>query len=404
MQPVTLLALEVAPVHAVILLQVPDDRLDGLAALEQLALLLREALDLAAVHQAHIRNVGFHPAVAQIGKRCAGLDASVLHQDRGLLQLRLQRVPVVGVAMEGPGCDDEAVLQGAGNADLDAELVRAAGLALVDALHLRRVPGVELSSPVGGLSVGSLRHQTRRLVEGVAKSTLDGLPQAAGLALDLALQPGHDRALALDDPAHARKLPRVRIASCLAGQLLAFLGKGLLQGDAGGLGRLHQLGACRLQQPAVGGVRHRLGLYGGVHHHALEFLRLDESGFHRHVDGLRQEFFHAFFAQQPAKLHQRRGVARPAMFKVRPPREELPCGGFAPALDHPFVRLVEGVLQIQQRDHHAQRHAGSACVGRPSCAHRRFAKEVQIGHRDTCARFAHEQVRQPCFQLLPRHA
>lgn len=137
MQPVTLLALEVAPVHAVILLQVPDDRLDGLAALEQLALLLREALDLAAVHQAHIRNVGLHPAVAQVGIGRVGLDAAVLHQDRGLLQLRLQRVPVVGVAMEGPGSDDEAVLQGAGNADLDAELVRAAGLALVDALHLR---------------------------------------------------------------------------------------------------------------------------------------------------------------------------------------------------------------------------------------------------------------------------
>ena len=41
---------------------------------------------------------------------------------------------------------------------------------------------------------------------------------------------------------------------------------------------------------------------------------LDESGFHRHVDRLRQEFFHPLLAQQPAKLHQRRGVARPAMF------------------------------------------------------------------------------------------
>ena len=33
----------------------------------------------------------------------------------------------------------------------------------------------------------------------------------------------------------------------LAAQLLAFLGKGLLERNAGTLGRFHQLDACRLQ-------------------------------------------------------------------------------------------------------------------------------------------------------------
>ena len=49
MQPVALLTLEVAALHSVVLLEVPDDRLDGLAPLEQLEFFRIVLLALAPV-------------------------------------------------------------------------------------------------------------------------------------------------------------------------------------------------------------------------------------------------------------------------------------------------------------------------------------------------------------------
>jgi len=91
MQPVTRLPFEVTAVHAVIGFEMPDDGLDGLSPLEQLSLLRAQALGLTPVHDAHIRVLCIHPPVAQIHKRRRGLDRTVLHQDRGLLELFAQR-------------------------------------------------------------------------------------------------------------------------------------------------------------------------------------------------------------------------------------------------------------------------------------------------------------------------
>src|SRR5690606_1005490 len=57
-QPVAVFALQVTAVHPVICLQVSDDRLDGLAALELPSFLCRQALGLAPVHYAYTRIVG----------------------------------------------------------------------------------------------------------------------------------------------------------------------------------------------------------------------------------------------------------------------------------------------------------------------------------------------------------
>jgi len=124
-------------------------------------------------------------------------------------------------------------------------------------------------------------------------------------------------ALALDGAAHALELARVGIAPGLAAQLLAFLGKGLLQVDAGTLGCFDQLDPGCLQQAAVGGVRNRLVLHRAVHDHAGQLLRLDQLDLKRHVDRLCQKFFHAFFAEQLAELDQGGGVAGTLVFKVR---------------------------------------------------------------------------------------
>ena len=60
MYPVTHRALEVAAVHAVVALEVPDDRLDRLASLEQLSLLSADGSGLSPVHDAYIGVVCIH--------------------------------------------------------------------------------------------------------------------------------------------------------------------------------------------------------------------------------------------------------------------------------------------------------------------------------------------------------
>ena len=130
MQPVPALTLEVAAVHAVIGLEVADDRLNGLTPPEQLSLLLADPFGLAPVHDVHIRVVCIHTPITQIHERCRWLRPAVLHQDRGLFQLLIERVPVVRVAVEGFGPHDQVTPQCAGNAQLHAELVGCSGLAL----------------------------------------------------------------------------------------------------------------------------------------------------------------------------------------------------------------------------------------------------------------------------------
>jgi hypothetical protein len=81
------------------------------------------------------------------------------------------------------------------------------------------------------------------------------------------------------------------------------------------------------------------------------------------------------------------------------------CGAsIAPALDHPFVRLVEGVLEIQEADHDAQRHARTPGVAGDRHALHLFAKEVQLRQGRTGAALAGEHLRHPRLDLLPGHA
>lgn len=72
-QTVPLRSLEVTAVHAVIGLEVSDDRLDRLAPFEQLSILLADPLGLASVHDVHIRVVRFYTPIAQIHEHRRGL-------------------------------------------------------------------------------------------------------------------------------------------------------------------------------------------------------------------------------------------------------------------------------------------------------------------------------------------
>ena len=99
------------------------------------------------MHDAHTGQVRTHPPVAQIDERRRRFYRAVLHQDRGLLQLLGQGVPVIRVAMKRPRTHDQVVFERAGDAYLHPELVGRAGLAFADAVDIGRVPGVQLGLP-----------------------------------------------------------------------------------------------------------------------------------------------------------------------------------------------------------------------------------------------------------------
>ena len=66
--------------------------------------------------------------------------------------------------------------------------------------------------------------------------------------------------------------------------------------------------------------------------------------------------------------------------------------------------LVEGVSVVQQREHDAQRHAGTPFVAGNGCALHLFAEEVQIWHGLSSVAFTGEDLSSPRFDLLPGHA
>ena len=96
-----------------------------------------------------------HPELV-IGRRVVAAVALVGEDARdGAADQRLhvrnhgcQRVTIIWIAGQRLHMGDElaalAVLEGGGNADLDAELVRPMGLALADAFDFRRMQGIDL--------------------------------------------------------------------------------------------------------------------------------------------------------------------------------------------------------------------------------------------------------------------
>ena len=144
MQPVTNLALKVTAIHSVIGLQVTDDRFYGVTPLDEFALRSAQALGLAAMDDSQARVVSIHTSVSQIDDRRAWFLARVLHENGGLLDLFVQGVPIKRRTGVGSGSDDKVAFGRDRYADLRAKLERRARLALAEAVHLGRMPAVEL--------------------------------------------------------------------------------------------------------------------------------------------------------------------------------------------------------------------------------------------------------------------
>ena len=92
MQCIAHSTLQPAPVHPVIGLRVPDQRLDRLAPLEQPLLVVGQRLVLAAVNDLHARVVSVHAAVAEVDDDLLGASPLVLQQVARLLELGAQDV------------------------------------------------------------------------------------------------------------------------------------------------------------------------------------------------------------------------------------------------------------------------------------------------------------------------
>src|ERR1700688_5026577 len=177
---------------------------------------------------------------------------------------------VIGILRTGAGAEHELSARGAGvghrEAYLDAELPARPGFALADALDLGRVQGVELAL-VGGL----LGEQAG---DDVHSFGADQSRLGIKLAGDIAIEPAEE-GLEFAQMAHRLSVPAgVDQPAHLALGMLAQPQEGLAQFDAVSLGQPVQPFDAAIQQMAVAGVRHRLGLDRGVDGDPLEVLAL----------------------------------------------------------------------------------------------------------------------------------
>src|SRR5215475_907487 len=126
-------------------------------------------------------------------QRSSTLPMSASRNDRG------ERVPVIGIAGQCCSMGDKlpagGMLYGGGDAHLDAELVRPVRLALADALHLRRVQGIDLAAALAALLLQHAPGQEQRPYERFPQifipddAPLDVADDTAEIGLELAQTP-----------------------------------------------------------------------------------------------------------------------------------------------------------------------------------------------------------------------
>ncbi len=231
------------------------------------------------------------------------------------------------------------------------------------------------------------------------------LAQRAELAVDLPAQAAHVGALALERLAHALLLLGMRVPPSLAAQVAAFLGEGLLQFGPLVLGGRHQLGPCGLQHLGICGVGNDLMLDRRVHNDGGQAGLGYELQGESYIDRLLQHGLYTFFAHGLAEMEELSGVTGPAVLEVIHAPEALPGRRLGPAFDDAFSALVEGVLEVQQRDHQAQWQAGSTGrrdAGSDHLGH--AAEQIHVLNVATGADRLCKQMRDRGFQFLLGHA
>jgi hypothetical protein len=403
-QPVANLALQMAAVHPVVGLQVPDHRLNGITPFDELKPFGIQPLGLTPVRDGQ-------PRVSAPTPRYPKSTTAVV----GLMPLSCSKMVVCSICScnvwPSNGAPENAreptmrLRLAVTAAHLCPKLEWGAGLAFAEAVGLRGVPAVQLGLPTLDLLALGLVEDPASLGKGAGHGLTRGPAQRAELAVDLPAQAADDGALALECLAHALVLLGMGVAPSLAAQVAAFLGQGLLELDALVLGGSHQLSPRGLQHLGIRGVGDGLVLDGGVDDDGGQTGLGDELQGKGHIDRLLQQGLHTYFAHGLAEVDQLGGVAGPAVLEVIHAREVLPGGRLGPALNDALVALLEGVLDVKQRDHQAHRQArttGPRDAGTDHLSH--AAEQIHILNVATGAESLGEQVGDRGFQFLPRHA
>ena len=137
----------------------------------------------------------------------------------------------------------------------------------------------------------------------------------------------------------------------------------------------------------------------------LELALLDHPHRHGGFDGGLEQLLDTGLTQHTAKAPDLRGVARQAWLVVRHAAEELPDHVLAPALAQFFIAEVEGVLEVQQRDHQAQRQARATGVAQARAGELRGgSEEVGILNHAAAAVLVRKHRGQRGLDLGPGHA
>ena len=173
----------------------------------------------------------------------------------------------------------------------NAELVGCPGLALADALHLRRVQGVQLV-----LVLGALGQDAAGALQQVLDLDFGRFGQHVQLALHFAVYPANTGAQRAHGLVHALELLGMRIAPNLRGQARGYSVVVLAQLQPVVLGRLHQMLAALIQQTAVSGMGDCFGHDGGVYDHLLHAGAANCTAAVGGVNAGGQQCLHAFFA------------------------------------------------------------------------------------------------------------
>src|SRR5574337_2030823 len=113
-----------------IVLEMADGRLHGLAALEPASLLGRQRFGLAAMDDLDLWIVLVYPSKPQIHHDFLRTGRPAVQQDVRLLQLRREKMSVVRVSGETAGTHHQATAMGHRHTDFHTEFIRLAGLAL----------------------------------------------------------------------------------------------------------------------------------------------------------------------------------------------------------------------------------------------------------------------------------
>ncbi len=117
-----------------------------------------------------------------------------------------------------------------------------------------------------------------------------------------------------------------------------------------------------MQQLAVGGVGHRLGLDGGVDGDALEVLRLGGTGALRGGEGFGEEQFEPLGADALAPAGQRGAIQRQGVLEVGLAAEQLDVGRQAGPADAVAVERAEGDSEALPVDQAGQTDQGMAAI------------------------------------------